>query len=182
MEWLSNHSNESLYLKWLYEKVSITQRDYLRLIETLHRQSFVWFDLNEESRREDAILLREDFASEMGGDPERLPPVSVLEILIILAKHLSDMTSGEEYEQTEAQSFWEMIDNMGLSDFDDEYLDYIFDDGSLGEIEGIIHNFLHRHYGRDGRGGPFYVENRKINMKKHNLWYQLNIYVTEKYY
>ncbi len=71
--------------------------------------------------------------------------------------------------------FWEMMDNLRLTTQDD----YQFDERFSNRV---ITKFLQRKYSPDGNGGPFYIPNCDQDLRKVELWYQMNYYIQDQFY
>jgi hypothetical protein len=69
--------------------------------------------------------------------------------------------------------FWELVGNMGLL----KYADNFFDDRIVG-VDTILTNFLDRKYDKDGKGGNiFHIPNyNEKDLRKIELWSQMMIY------
>ena len=111
----------------------------------------------------------------MGTLCEKQGPCSVLEMLIALAIGCENyiMYDPDEGDRTDIW-FWGMIENLGLDALDDWAFNY-------EEFNAIIRRFLDRKYDKDGYGGPFFIENFERDMRKLELWYQLNYYLKSRF-
>lgn len=167
------------YFDWLCELAipDRSQRDsYQKLMWALYSEDFYWSVCNDGNRAEDGERLRMIFEDETGHVCERDGPCSVLEMLISLAVGCENhiMYDPDEGDRTSVW-FWDMIENLGLDRLDD----WSFD---LDEFDEIIHIFLDRKYDKDGYGGPFFIEGFGRDMRKIELWYQLNYYLKNRYF
>ena len=166
------------YLDWLSE-IAIPdghQRDcYQKLMSALYSEDFYWSVSNDENRAEDGEQLRKYYEDEMGILCEKQGPCSVLEMLIALAIGCENyiMYDPDEGDRTDIW-FWGMIENLGLDALDDWAFNY-------EEFNAIIRRFLDRKYDKDGYGGPFFIENFERDMRKLELWYQLNYYLKSRF-
>lgn len=97
---------------------------------------------------------------------------SVLEVLITIAISCEDeiMTNIDFGDRT-AHWFWAMYSNLGL---DDERC-------SLEDAEDIIFDFMNRNYDRYGHGSIFYTHYREHDFRTLDLWWQMQIWLTENY-
>lgn len=177
---------EQDYFHWLCEMVHIEQEDksYWILAKELHNRTFYSLIDHDENRAYDGIELREDYLREINYPKyvEIEGDCSVLEMLIALARRMAFET-GEPYdvddneEDHTAYWFWEMMDNLDLSKYDDEsYADL---EGHLN-VDFIIDNLLERDYKPNGTGGLFPLKKCRENQRKVELWYQMNAYLNER--
>lgn len=173
------------YFHWLCEMVHIEQEDrsYWLLAKDLHSRKFYSIVSHDENRAFDGISLRDEYISEMNYPKYvRLnDECSVLEMIIGLARRM-DFETSDPYDPEEAESrttywFWEMIENLGLIEFDDEsYVEY----GGVDVVDQTIDILLDREYDSDGNGGLFPLEFADGDQRKVELWYQMNSYLMEK--
>lgn len=167
------------YFDWLVDMIAedeYDQRCYQKVLSLLFYKPFKWIIDNDENRANDGLLLRESYRSITGEEPEKRGPCSVLEMMIGLACRCEDdiMHDSDQGDRTSVW-FWEMMDNLGLSAQDD----YQFDEDSANQI---VDRFLNRNYRPNGDGGPFYIPNFGQDMRKIELWYQLNCYIQDRFY
>lgn len=169
----------SHYLFWLTSLVcdEYHQRYYQSLLELLHEKEFVWMIDNDANRAADGIDLRARFSEE-----ERIDffecrrilngPCSVLEMMVGLACRCEDGIMGdEEYGDRTSKWFWMMIQNLNLMDMDDESID-------VDHVHEVVDKMLHRSYDRTGRNGGLFIVNRpRRDLRKVEIWYQLNWYL-----
>lgn len=72
--------------------------------------------------------------------------------------------------------FWEMLDNLGLSEFEGVYYN-----PDIETIDCIVDRFLDRDYERDGQGGLFIIPNCPYDMRSAEIWYQMQWYFDYKF-
>lgn len=166
------------YLNWLTE-LAIPDDDqrllYQKLMLAMYETDYFWTVSHDENRSADGLELREEFETNWGGFCEKSGPASVLEVLLALSIRCENviMYDPDEGNRTGIW-FWEMIENLGLSSMDDWGFNY-------EEFEDIMWTFLNRKYDRDGYGGPFYIAGFDRDMRKIELWYQMNFYMKSKF-
>lgn len=171
-----------VYFDWLCSIVKIG--DASRLAVELHLIEYYWSIPNDDNRGLDAEDLRLHFVDEFGYsdlDLEVLEQrtVSMFEVLVALARRMDFIMYEEELGSRVDHWFWELIDNMGLLSFDNSgYYEVLW---SSTDVQNIVYYILDRKYGRDGRGGLFPLKNSKKDQRKVELWYQMNLYLAEKY-
>ena len=176
----SNRTILNDYFKWLYSSVcSNKNENYLKLLSYLNDVEFVAIVPMDENRIGDGLRLRDIFIEEHRIDEDAAQqvfgnkPCSVLEMMVALAIRCErDIMSNSEYGDRTVYWFWTMINNLGLSDMDDDH----FDPLALGHI---IYVFLNRTYDKDGRGGLFRISDPTKDMRKTDIWYQMCYYLNE---
>lgn len=145
-------------------------KSYLLLFKDLHSMTFIWSIPNDDNRARDALELRQEYL----GYIDDLSEVSVLEVLITIARHMGDnLYDPDKGDQTEGL-FWGLINNLELDIYDD-------DSYNGSNIHSILYNWIHRRYGRDGIGGLFPLRRAKKDQRKVELWYQMSAYLLENY-
>lgn len=70
--------------------------------------------------------------------------------------------------------FWDMIVNLGLDRMDDWGFDY-------DSFDETMERLLNRKYDKNGYGGLFYIEGTRIDMRKTEIWYQLNYWLRSRF-
>jgi hypothetical protein len=129
------------------------------------------------NRAEDGINLRYRFGYEKGYEDCQIAscldtkPCSVLEMLVALAMRceehiMDDPALGNRL----GKWFWSMIENLGLSSMSDRKFNRSF-------TAGVVKRFLNREYDPDGKGGLFIIKNRKIDLRREEIWYQMCWYL-----
>lgn len=98
----------------------------------------------------------------------------MLEALVALAQDCENeiMYDPDEGDRTGVW-FWEMIENLGLDGLDD----WCFDED---DFEYVVRRFLDRKYKADGQGGPFVIRGFRGDLRRVELWYQLNFYMKNR--
>lgn len=170
------------YYIWLLDIIENDEyytEDYSKLLNRLFNTEFYSIVNYDDNRIFDGLNLRNTFADEVGEHiyfvSEQLPAYcTVLEMMIALAYRMeNDIMSDDRYGDRTSLWFWTMIRNLGLDSCDD--LDY--DDRYVSDVMDI---FLNRKYGKDGKGGPFWVRNMgQIDMRGTEIWYQANYFLDE---
>lgn len=166
------------YIDWLAGIIfpDYHQREqYHQLLFALYDEEFTWRVRNDGNRAEDGINLRTQFENETGLYCDKYGSCSVLEVLIGLAIRCENelMYDPDEGNRTSLW-FWDMVKNLGLTTLDEYGFDY-------DKFDRIMQKFLGRKYDKDGFGGPFFIEDFEYDMRKTELWYQLNYYVRSRY-
>jgi hypothetical protein len=142
---------------------------------------FTYLNVMDANRYKDGISFRHRFAYENGIPSSDIDicmdddPCSVLEMMVSLAFICEEriMEAMDEGKRPYIW-FWIMIDNLGLSDMsDDNYED--------GYVETVINIFLNREYEPNGKGGLFYIEKPRRDLRLVDIWYQMMWYLNEHY-
>lgn len=172
------------YFHWLCEQVMIEQEDraYWLLAKDLHRMPFYSLVPHDENRAMDGVTLREDYLSEINCPKYvrlDLEECTLLEMLVALARRMNYETEDahREVDHT-AKWFWEMMDNLGLSEFDDD--NYVRDGEGLLQVDDILERLVERGYSRNGEGGLFPLRRPDCDQRKAEIWYQMNAYLMER--
>lgn len=153
-------------------------KHYNILLSYLFNREFIWV----HERDENLVLkayeeTRPMFFSEnpiarkyaqMDGDLD--DPCSILEMMVGLAIDCETKIMTNFIDDNTGKWFWEMIESLGLDEFDDGRWDE-------NEVDFIVQNFLERRYEPNGKGGLFTVLGTKQNMQKLEIWYQLQLYL-----
>lgn len=172
---------DRVYFEWLCGLVRADEPDhsYFCLAGCLHERSFVSIVPNDENRIAYGLELRSEFSdSDKKIERSLTGPCSVLEVLISVASSMADILWTPEEEDKTGECFWVLIDNLGLDRFDDEH--YGMWNGRE-KIMTAIDTFLYRRYCKNGRGGIFPIQRTKKDMRKIELWEQMNMYIAQNY-
>lgn len=162
------------YFEWLiefaYDKDTFPV-SYSKLFRKMFETKFK-YSVIDTNRALDGVYLRYRFAdteyiNEAQAEKEfDIFPCSVLEALMALALRCEeDIMGNDTYGDRTGQWFWEMIQNMGLSVYNDSNYDE-------EEVTDILRRFNERDYADDGKGYAF----RSFDIetaKNTELWYQM---------
>lgn len=169
------------YFEWLCIQVGIHDGWHPEkedLLWQLHSIDFRFSIPTDINRRKDALKLRDLYL-----DSRRTPdsestyinawPVSVLEILVALAKRcaedvLGDNSNGDLFREL----FWDMIANLGLMRFNSSK-------GDRGKICTIIEIWINRDFEADGGGSPFPLKRPPMDQRRVEIWEQMCNYLNE---
>ena len=168
------------YFEWLYNYVCgdmYSERiSYRKLLMFLHSTEFRYIIDMDENRACDGIDLRRRFSIDQGYDGDYLSdyiigPCSVLEMILALAIRCEEnIMDDPRYGDRTRQWFWGMINNLGL----DSMIDSRFDKTTVNDI---VQRFLDREYEPNGKGGLFTIKGVRKDLRKVEIWYQLNWYL-----
>jgi hypothetical protein len=157
-----------IYFEWLLTQIALPRdRTYNELLRRMHEFEFIWTVPNDDNRIQDALDLRGYFLTE--GKPHH-PPVSVLEVLISLSRHVAFTASGSP-----EQWAWRLIKNLRLGKMSDPLTDY--EHHKIGEV---LYALVWRTYQSNGQGGFFPLQYPEEDQTKVEIWYQMNKYVIER--
>ena len=166
------------YLEWLSAMVipdESIRYSYQKVLEELYLKEFRWDIPRDENRAEDGEKLRDIYKDEMGLPANASGPCSCLEMMVALSLRCDNELMYDPDEGIRIDIwFWEMMESLGLDKMDDWHFDKL-------EFCEIIERFLNRKYSKDGRGGLFFIENFDKDMRKIEIWYQLNYFLRSKY-
>lgn len=163
------------WLEWIVFPDINECKCYSKVLSGLFDIEFDWKIDHDRNRAKDGLGLRERYEEEMDVSCWKDGPCSVLEMMVALAMRCEDqiMYDPDEGDRT-WMWFWEMFNNLGLSALTDDFFDE-------REFRAVVSRFLGRRYRRDGYGGPFYIPETELDMRKVELWYQLNYYLQSKF-
>lgn len=168
------------YFNFLCKVVGRSEK-YVLLLQRLYSMEFYSLVPNDDNRGVDGTKVRDLFCDEEG--PQGLSlcpdgPCTVLEMLIGLSLRLEFETAQSEYEKTPDEWFWILIDNLGLTQFENQ----LFFDGALfDDVSDIVNIFLERQYTSTGDGGLFPLRKAKKDQREVEIWYQMSAYILENY-
>lgn len=194
---------EEHYISWLYEKVGRDSREYgcyWRLIKRLYfhpfyvnsnRRSQTYKDVN---RIMDGLDLRDQFVNDFGfnnyissnGDSRFYEFISedsacsMLEMLVAFALRIqSDIMWDPDNDDRTPLWFWTMLENAGvdLKAYRDEY----FNENCMMELAEICSRIVNRTYTKTGMGSLFPLKNYKKDLRRVELWYQMQFWIGENY-
>ncbi len=171
------------YFNWMIYKINgggiyFCPQHYYWLLERLDSIEFTWLLPGDENRAQDGIDLRKRYISTPLGDERDVESrtwCSMLEMMVALSirceEHIMD-----DPDKGDRVSLWflTMVKSLGLSEMHDKH--YISD-----EVDQIIENFLTRNYKPNGKGGLFWIPCYKGDMRKMEIWYQMQAYMIEEY-
>jgi hypothetical protein len=180
-----SHQDEILeqeYLKWLLEYYKLdTLKSFIFLLRRLWKKEFYSAVEMDVNRAADGVYLRYIYCEHNGIEYDWLNDVvgncRVLEMLIALAKSAMMSVSVEKTGLTLSKFFWEMLDNLGLSIFRDEYVKEHPD--PVCAIDDILLQFLDRKYSFNGKGGLFPLKSATKNQRLLEISAQLNEFIAE---
>lgn len=169
------------YYYWLMDIIDLdsyekrTNLKYWFLMKTLYYKDFYWTIELDSNRGKDGQALRNEFKNEVYFENYDAidGPCSVLEMLIALAGRFDGNGSFDYGDETDtSKHFWEMIENLGLDLYDDNWF---YDDS----VDDILDRWLDRDYEFDGRGGLFPLKNPPKDQRNVEIWYQMQSYIQE---
>ena len=169
---------ERKYYNYLVRLVRTSEsKKYTLLLEHLWNKEYYSILPNDQNREKDGVYLRKEVGAEADFGPCR-----VLEMLIALSRRMAFQLYGTDYDKTHKDLFWELIDNLGLTRFDN--LEAAKDAIYLN-IDHILTIWIERRYSPDGHGGIFPLKKwRKgsdIMQTDVEIWYQMMLYLEENY-
>lgn len=171
------------YINWMLKSVlKFTDEEckmYNYLCNDLAEIEFNSSHPMDENRANDGLKLRNMYKESTGGDLGQIEPFcSVLEMLVALSKRIEhqlmrDPLIGDRTKRW----FFEMIDNLGLSEFTND--NWKYENGDI--LKNKIDIFLKRKYNKNGKGGLFPVKNVQIDQRNVQIWDQLSAYLNQNY-
>lgn len=152
------------------------------LLRRLYEMEFYATLDRDNDRIRDGLDLRNIYDEECRiipwDDDERYSTSNVLEVMVAMCYHFEkNVMSNELYGNRFGKWFWTMIENAGLSYLNDA--NYTHDTDNY--IAAVIRRICDRQYEYNGDGSFFPLRNPRGDMRKTDLWYQLQWYVTENF-
>jgi len=172
---------ESRYFDFLCAIVG-RSHEYSILLDELHGIEFYSLIPNDDNRCEDGKHLRQLFIDEVGPTGSSSLPhnhCTVLEMLIGLSFRLEFETAQSRWEKKPSEWFWILIDNLGISEWDNECFDEHRDEWSV--LDEQVGRMLARDYEANGNGGLFPLKETKRDQRRVEIWYQMSEYIMENY-
>lgn len=170
---------EARYFNWMLRIVSsrkYPKRFYHKLLNFLHSVEFTYTIAMDGNRASDGIDLRYRFGYEYGIEQAEIAyrldykPCSVLEMLVALSNRCEESIMADDAEGDRTGLwFWSMLENLGLTVFDDANFDE-------RKVNDILERFLHREYASNGEGGLVTLNNAPKDLRQVEIWYQLMWY------
>ena len=179
---------DELYFRFLIGLIGddYIAANYQKLLWKLFSREYVWeLDL-DENRAADGLNLRMLYARSfninvydpvaamsVGIDMNR--PCSILEMFVALARKTEDdLMHDPDLGDRSRIWFWQIMQNLGLDVYDDIHW---YED----EVDKILDIFLHHRYLSNGAGGAFPVRHPCRDLRKTDLWWQMNAYIQDQY-
>lgn len=150
------------------------------LINYLHSVPFRSSIENDRNRAADGCDLRIEFANDSSNYTIRdvmlymdKIPCSMLEMMVALAGRCEGHIMGDpEIGDRSGVWFCNMLANMHLEQMTDDNYDEAY-------ISSVVNNVLDRKYRKNGDGGLFSIRDKNLDMRKAEIWYQMNWYLSE---
>ncbi len=166
--------------------VSLGKDRYIRLLTILHQFEFYHLVPNDDNREADGLQFRSLYLDN-GGLSEALSlpnsiqegHCTVFEMLLGVANRLEFELLGGRYERPAKDWFWVLIDNLELSEYNDEMIKS--HPWAINKIESCILTLLSRKYFEDGTGGLFPLKYPPKDQRRVEIWYQMSAWVIENY-
>lgn len=175
------------YFDWLCSQVSPARESpdhssYSKLFRILHAKRYYSLVEHDENRGDDGLVLRDEFASENGVNQSDIlltGDATLLEVLVYLARRMSFDMTDIVTKNTPERWFWEMMDNIGLSQYTNQKLESRIDYEML--VDDILERFLSRQYSAAGVGGLFPLWKKGQDQRQMELAAQCQEYLYERY-
>ena len=177
---MNRHELNDKYFKWMYKLVSdkqIKRSSYRKLLNCLHSIDFTYTIEMDGNRAEDGMDLRYRFGYINSLEEPIIAsylddrPCSVLEMMVALAIRCEEQIMGDpDIGDRAGRWFWIMINNLGLSNMDDNNYDENY-------IHKVVIRFLKHDYGKNGNGGLFKINDPRRDIRNVEIWYQMMWYL-----
>lgn len=155
--------------------------DYSMLLRRLYDIPFEVRVEMDENRKMDALNMKmeyveSDLAPEHGTRVLVERFISVLEVLFALAKRMENDILCDPMTEIDNSSmyFWDMLRNLDVEKYKNDNFKGI-------NVDEKVCKWLRRDYTHDGKGSIFYVPRSKIDMRKEEIWNQMQCYIMKNY-
>ena len=170
------------YFNWLCDYICDKKHekiDYIPLLDKLFSMKFVVKLSRDENRISDGEDLRTQFLDEEGIDDRYLyefddMDVSILEVLIGIAKRLSFQVDNSIEGMYTNEHFWEILRNLDIEK-------YSSDNYKAVNISEKCDVWMSRRFKSDGSGSIFPLKNPESDQRKEEIWVQMSNYIWENY-
>lgn len=157
---------EKEYFYWLIDQVGGCEQRLEHVFVQLYRRNFTWSIDLDENRALDGLRLRDLFGIHISNKP-----CSVLEMMVALAIKEDNIMGYYISEECGPDTwFWEMMNQLGVN--------RKTTDRDINEAVDIV---LNREYDYYGHGGLFYVPEPRKDLRKVDLWYQMQWHLAQVY-
>lgn len=172
------------YFLWLCSLVDADMNRYSELLFILFDTDFVWRLEQDESRRTEGLMLREEFYNYDRSQDWVMfleKPCSVLEALIPIARRMNDILEGIDSSDMTRVWFWELLKNLGLNKYSNIRLEYEERESDLIDIQLILSTWMNRDFDVDGTGSIFPLKVPTKDQRERTIIYQMYDYAFENY-
>lgn len=169
---ISLNLSKDEYFIWLLNKIG-AEKSYMSLCGQLYKIKFTWFVPNDDNRIQDGFDLRDEYLDEFDAELETdmlFSDCSVLELIIGVCNRIS-----YESNLSVDDAFWELITNLKLEKYADNY----YNENAYRQINKKIKTFIDRTYSSNGEGGLFPLKFNNEDQRKVEIWYQMSAYLIE---
>jgi hypothetical protein len=167
------------YVNWLCEMVFFgTKEGYSALAKKLQNTPFRYSVERDDCRAYDGTGLRYEYkeCNRYAKKIDETEECTVLEMLIALARRMDDICCTSLVRSDQPRWFWRLLDNLGLSKFDDKHYEKL---GGDQAVEDILNTWMNRTYKQNGTGGLFPMKNNSHDMRKIDIAMQMHHYLAE---
>ena len=182
-----NASGQNYYI-WLCDKIRAKDHpDSETMLRYIFDTPFRWKLDMDENRKQEGLLLREQFETETGYPISEYKevglnvPCSVLEMIIALADKIENhiMYDPERGNRTHFW-FWIMVDNLGLTKATNEEIEY---NGRfcIPYLDYVLDTWMEREFSPDGEGSIFPLKDPSEDQRNVEIWYQCMKYLDENF-
>lgn len=169
------------YVNWLCDMVCFGVKEgYGALARKLHSTSYIYSVERDDCRAADGKGLRYEYKQQVRyGKNIDDSDCSVLEMLIALAGRMDDVCCVSLDKSDQYRWFWRLLDNLGLSKFDDKHYEQF---GGDEEVTKILNTWMEHKYKKNGVGGLFPMRKPVFDMRKIDYCMQMSHYLNEIQY
>ena len=160
-------------------KITPLKRQYMEMARTMHSVRFVPRIFETDGNRAyDGLQLRVEYIQKYGvrGSADDRGRCTMFEFLIGLAKKMSFLMGTENDPHKTASYFWRMVENLGLTKYDDEHWNAYNGEFHVLEAMDRVMNYS---YDADGKGGLFPLKYMEGDQREREIWYQMHKWLVE---
>ena len=154
--------------------------DYLPLLDTLHSIKFVAVLDRDVNRIADGADLRKVFLSDADIDDSYIyefddMDVSVLEVLVGIAKRIEFQVGNTMEKDRTAEKFWVLVQNLDIEKYDSGNYKPL-------NIREKVQKWMERRFEKNGKGSIFPLSDAKTDQRKEEIWTQMSNYIWENWF
>ena len=170
------------YFGWLLDRYLNNNKltNYQYLLIQMFETNYEALNELDESRANDGYDIRAEYLEDYPNDGVYLEqPANLLEALIGLCLHISDMTDGFVQDSSVGYWLWRIILNLNLGAYQDDTVGNFVN--ADAEIQKVFHDAMEQNYDECGNGSFFPLKHihHRQDSRQLDLWYQMNFWIVE---
>lgn len=167
------------YYNWLLNRIENPERPivrrYTELLNALYCKRYSYRIARDSNRAIEGVNLRYEFGDIFGYPRYMIDrwiygQCSVLELMVALSARCENEISGNMDAHI---WFWTMIESLNLEGMDNDHFEPNY-------VDQALEDFMNGNYKKNGEGSLFALKNTHRDMRKLELWYQMQTFLIEK--